>query len=535
MLSSLAAAALFTALAQADNTQHTLSIQQDAPSNATAVPADFFSFSWETAYLPSFDNDFSENIINSIYARMSKPIIIRVGGTSGDLIQVDLDQDETRRCVSGPSCPYSSQDTWSVGKSYFDGFRRFQNATMTFQAPMTPVDPEDNWLPNSMEYVRQAYNALGKERVNAIALGNEPDYYSYGVEQYVERALKVENQTIEMLGLEGEDRRIFELGDIGWTVLKQRGDDFGLHKVFTNDLNANGYGKYAAQHYYQTDVGGPYDNDALQDRLMNHHAIAERFPKIQKGIEYVHQEDNKIDFVISELGAALGVPPVSWAGGLGAGLWAVDLHLTAMSRGVKRVSNNMFEDAPDSFWIPNDEGQFTTGPSVQGIFPSAAFITDFVGKGDSLGKVVEVDVPGQPQDFSAFAMYDLQSEELARIALVNMKVWNENSNQTRGNASVTLNVGNGVESVTIKRLHSDKGSAGVGFDQGGPEHNVTWAGEQWSFKIDEGKGHFPTGESVQETVAVINGQVTVAVPDTEAVIIYIKGGLLGFLEQVFSA
>jgi hypothetical protein len=231
MLSSLAAAALFTALAKADNTQHTLSIQQSAPPNATAVPADFFSFSWETAYLPSFDNDFSENIINSIYARMSKPIIIRIGGTSGDLIKVDLNQEETRRCVSGPSCPYSSQDTWSVGKSYFDGFRRFQNATMTIQAPMTPVEPDskdEDWIPNSMLYIHQAYNALGKERVNAIALGNEPDYYSYGVEQYVERALKIENRTIEELGLEGEDRRIFELGDIGWTVIKQRDDDFGL-------------------------------------------------------------------------------------------------------------------------------------------------------------------------------------------------------------------------------------------------------------------------------------------------------------------
>lgn len=231
MLPQLAAAALFAALAQADN-KHTLSIQQTAPSNAPAVPADFFSFSWETAYFPSFDNDFSENIVNSIYARMSKPIIIRIGGTSGDLIKVDLDQEETRHCVTTPEshCPYSSQDTWIVGKSYFNGFRRFQNATMTFQAPMTPVEPdskEEDWIPNSMEYVRQAYNALGKNRVNAIALGNEPDYYAYGVEQYVKRALTIENRTIEMLGLEGVDRRIFELGDIGWTAIKKR-EDYGL-------------------------------------------------------------------------------------------------------------------------------------------------------------------------------------------------------------------------------------------------------------------------------------------------------------------
>lgn len=275
------------------------------------------------------------------------------------------------------------------------------------------------------------------------------------------------------------------------------------------------------------------DTFAFIARLMNHSAITERFPKIQKSIENVRQEDSNIDYVISELGSALGVPPVSFAGGLGAALWAVDLHLTAMSRGVKRVSNNMFEDAPDSFWVPNNEGQWTTGPSVQGIFPSAAFITDFVGKGESLGKAVEVEVPGQPEDFSAYAMYDLMSEELARVALVNLKVWNESSPQPRENAAITFDVGFGAESVTVKRLHSQKGASAVGFDLGGPEQNVTWAGEQWSFKVDEGKGHFPAGGSVQEILFAQDGQVTVTVPDSEAVIVYVDGGLLGFLEQAF--
>lgn len=35
-------------------------------------------------------------------------------------------------------------------------------------------------------------------------------------------------------------------------------------EVFAHDLQSNGYGKYAAQHYYQIDANGPYDNDALQ-------------------------------------------------------------------------------------------------------------------------------------------------------------------------------------------------------------------------------------------------------------------------------
>jgi hypothetical protein len=270
MLSSVATAILFTALAQADTQQHNLTIQKSAPEKAYHVPADFFSFGFEIAFFPQFDTDFSENIINSISSRMSKPLIIRIGGTSGDLVQVNVTQDEPARCASGPSCPYSSEDIFVLGRGYFDTFKRFQSATMTIQAPMIPVKPyskDEDWIPNSMEFVQHAYRALRKERVNAIALGNEPDYYSYGVEQYVDRALKIENRTIEQLGLEGEDRRIFELEDIGWTVIKQRdgdGEDFGLRKVFQNELNANGYGKYAAQHYYQADEGGKYDSQALQ-------------------------------------------------------------------------------------------------------------------------------------------------------------------------------------------------------------------------------------------------------------------------------
>jgi hypothetical protein len=270
MLPSIASAVLFAALAQANTQRHNLTIQKNAPEKAYHVPADFFSFGFETAFFPQFDTELSENIINSISSRMSKPLIIRIGGTSGDLVQVNLTQGEPARCASGPDCPYSSEDTFVLGRSYFDTFKRFQSAVMTIQAPMIPVKPDskdEDWIPNSMEFVEQAVNALGIERVNAIALGNEPDYYSYGVEQYVDRALKIENRTIERLGLQGENKRIFELGDIGWTVIKQRdgdGEDFGLRKIFQNELNANGYGKYAAQHYYQTDAGGHYDSQALQ-------------------------------------------------------------------------------------------------------------------------------------------------------------------------------------------------------------------------------------------------------------------------------
>ena len=61
----------------------------------------------------------------------------------------------------------------------------------------------------------------------------------------------------------------------------------------------------------------------------------------------------------------------------------------------------------------------------------------------------------------------------------------------------------------------------LGYDIGGSDANVTWAGEQWSYKIDNGKGHFPHGKQ-EETVQVKKGVAEVKVPDSEAVIVWIR-------------
>ena len=199
----------FGALAYA-NTNLTVSIPTSSPSKAVAIPADFFSFGFETAFLPKYDNDFSENIVNAIGSRMSKPLIIRVGGTSGDLVRVKEDLSEATHCFAGPGCPDNSKDSFDIGPSYFDGFKRFQNATMTFQAPMG----REMDIVHTMAYVKNAWNALGQDRVAGIALGNEPGFYNWTAEQYVTRALEVEDAITKEFNLSGDAAAIFELGDI---------------------------------------------------------------------------------------------------------------------------------------------------------------------------------------------------------------------------------------------------------------------------------------------------------------------------------
>lgn len=252
---------------------------------------------------------------------------------------------------------------------------------------------------------------------------------------------------------------------------------------------------------------------------MNHTAITSRFPPIDKSIKYINNNYNNLAYVISETGSAIGAQPVDFSASFGAALWAVDFHLLAMSRGVKRISNTMRPEATHSYWIPdNSGGSKTKGPAVHGIFASAPFIADFVGNG-SIGKVVEIEIPGKPDLLSGYALYDQDTKAIERLALVNLKEWYPGLSPKRGNATVSLDVGDSIESVTIRRLHAQNGAAAMGLDLGGADDNVTWAGEQWTYTIDRGMGHIPTGHAIRETVKVENGQVVVVVPDSEAVIV----------------
>ncbi|KAJ5297153.1 uncharacterized protein N7443_008046 [Penicillium atrosanguineum] len=498
------------------NTYLTVSIPTSSPSRAVAVPADFFSFGFEAAFLPKFANDFSENVVNAIGSRMSKPLIIRVGGTSGDLLRIKEDLTMATHCFAGPGCPDNSKDSFYIGPSYFDGFKRFQNATMTFQAPMG----REMDILHTMAYVKNAWNALGKDRVAGIALGNEPGYYHHWTaKQYVTRALEVEDAITKEFNLSGDAASIFEVGDIS-NHASASNIPFGLEAIFKDGINKNGRGKFAAEHFYTINQEHSYSAKVLQETLMDHTFIQSRLSSYQSSIDYIEKNDPGTAFILSEVGSTLRPVPIDFAGGFGAAIWAVDFHLAAMCRGIKRVSNTQRPEATHAFWVPDDTGPVTKRPIVQGIFPAAAFITDFVGSAN-LGKASEVSLTGQDR-FTAYVIHGLTSDLAERVALVNMKEWNENSNSVRESATITLNVGENVTSATMRRMHADGGSTAVGYDWGGSNNNVSYAGEQWTYAIDLGKGHYTNGSLVEESLSVIDGKIEVSVPDTEAVLLFLK-------------
>lgn len=81
-LAALAVARVAAAQATATSTQ-VISLPTARPADAFAVPPDFLGVGFESAYLPSYDNDFSENLVDSLASRLAAPPVIRIGGTSG--------------------------------------------------------------------------------------------------------------------------------------------------------------------------------------------------------------------------------------------------------------------------------------------------------------------------------------------------------------------------------------------------------------------------------------------------------------------
>jgi hypothetical protein len=258
---------------------------------------------------------------------------------------------------------------------------------------------------------------------------------------------------------------------------------------------------------------------------MNHTANTRSgLPARVKSIDYLRQNFPNVPYIISEWGNTLN-GPINITTCFGAALWVIDFDLAAMSRGVARVAHTQGPYTSHSLWIPaqQDKGVNKGPAQVRPVFAATAFVADFIGSAKTPGQVVELSMGGNASDFaSGYAIYDGKpSYDPSRVALLNMKMWSrsEADEAARGNAIYVLPVAkSGTKTVEVRRFVAEAGAEAMGFDVGGPAQNVTWAGEQWTKTVDNGKGH--SVEAAVETLNVVNGHVQVEVRDTEAVIVY---------------
>lgn len=148
------------------------------------------------------------------------------------------------------------------------------------------------------------------------------------------------------------------------------------------------------------------------------------------------------------------------------------------------------------------------------MFYALPFTADFVSNSGATQSVVEQDL--KSDYFTAYAMYS--GGTLARVALVNLRMWRKSDGTARPSETFPVKVPASTTSVRVRRLHADAGAEASGSDVDSSQP-ITYAGEEWSYAADDGKGH--SVGAVDETVAVSNGVANIVVPDSEAVIVYL--------------
>ncbi|KAK8008368.1 hypothetical protein PG991_010919 [Apiospora marii] len=540
--------------------QQTLRIPETKPSDAPVVPADFLGVNVESAFMNNYAKPLSQNLVSSLAARMSTKPIVRIGGTGGDEFVFDPAQtDHLKICVEG-ECPTGSAASFKVGPAFFEGYKAFPDAKMTIQAPLGPHVNETL----VREFVRRAWDArVGtdgevdwKDRIEAIALGNEPEFYTKDVGKYVRDSLELEEIVLDELKLEGADRKIFEAGNNAKQPVSTAG-------ILKQGMNKNKLTKITAEHLYQIDTTETWDDANMQKLMLNHQAITDRLDvQYMPSLRASHAEG--IPYAISETAAVLASPVNTFVSGFGFALWIVDFSLANAARGVARVNHMAGRPVANHvLWVPDHTaGLRNPGPQARAPLPAAIMVADFLrpiqggasGGGyaagvddagenpngpfsvldkDSEGEVavleLDLDTAANPY-LSAYAAYSGASShgsdggKLERVALLNMRLYNgTEQGASRGSQIFQVLVGSSdVDEVEVRRLHADLGAAAMGFDHSGPEHNATWAGEQWSKKVDDGRGHFPQGAGeVVEKVQVRDGVAVVEVPDSEAVMVSI--------------
>ena len=195
----------------------TVSVSPSRPSGAITVPHDFPGFGFESCNLDDYDNDISRNLLLSLGKRMPVKPIVRIGGTSGDLFKYNAAQEKSIVCESKDCSPGVYAAVFSLGPSYFKAFGAFPMARLTVQAPLEKLSgTEEPQKGIALDYIHLAVKELGgwnTDRIEAIAIGNEPNFYDRDATNYAHQAQTLEKEIVANLSLSGDQRRIFEVAN----------------------------------------------------------------------------------------------------------------------------------------------------------------------------------------------------------------------------------------------------------------------------------------------------------------------------------
>lgn len=254
--------------------------------------------------------------------------------------------------------------------------------------------------------------------------------------------------------------------------------------------------------------GGEYAN--LSAGLMNHYAIADRLDLYRKFIAYLAPKG--IPFILDEVGNSLNPEHTyEYQAVLGSAFWAIDFQLYAMTIGVARVNWQQIMHSGFDLWLPVDSSNGTESVSRQvfSSFYAMPFVADFIG--DTGGATRAVEVQTGQNDTVAYAAF--VNGSLARIAIVNLNIWDANGTAAQRPATTfAISLPSGYEQVEVDILSSPEGAHASA-------DTITYGGSQWTSASNGLEVRNVANDT--KVLNVRNGEVQVTVYSSQAVLLHL--------------
>jgi hypothetical protein len=466
-------------------------------------------------------NEFSANLMDAIYSRTGGTPIIRLGGTSPDYGRYLPGQEE-------PALPVAEQDNYqdiggtTIGPTYWPIAKNFPEAKYMIQVPLATTN-----ISESVAWAKAAVEGIGLDQIHSIQPGNEPDLYRddftgedgvyLGPPNYqgtLDNATYVGNYTKYAAAI----REVIDLPDQFFTAfdVAAHTDDHSVAEWLLQPRECFGLGidrdniiKEVSHHYYQNHAGEAED---LEEGLMTMSVTHGNLDHLKPRINWLKDNRPDLPFIINEVGNSLEPKnKYQYQARLGSALWAVDFYLYSLSIGVHRFNYQQIMHSGFDLWLPVASAGYQ--PQVFANFYSQPFVADFIGRSGQT-RVSKLEVGGAGDMCPNLAVYAAyEGTKARRLAIANLCYWNRTSSEgVRPIRKLTLKLDD-VDSVTVTHLSSPDG-AGAGAE------TITYAGSQWSY---ESKGREDKGvRNDTEQVPVEDGHAVIDIPNSEAVIVYLK-------------
>lgn len=490
------------------------------PGASQTIDSSFPGFAFEQAsfYNYSFNaqgepNLFSQNLVNAVLSRTGGTPLIRVGGTSGDYGSYDPSQKDATNFPATDYGPRFDGDL-VIGPSYFGAFKNWGSTGAKFEF-MVPFNGTGS--SHSVEWAQAGMDAIGIDNLYTLEIGNEPNFYGWfkragnHAAEYAKRYGNLMSRLEEKIpALTG--KRIYQALD----TATNSAEKLTAKAAFQAGLDQHAARiKQVAFHYYQG--RGPPDLASLQTWIQHSTTVTNVTENFLPSIRYLQNNHPAIGFAFTETGYNVGSGSGKAITGnsLATALWAVDFQLYCMTVGVSRINWQQILGGSLNMWraVESRAGP----PAVTANFYSQPFVADFIGKGGDT-KVAELDITDSNGDhgdgyYAAYAAYNGDGT-VARVAVLNLKIWTSDNQEDNNRPSINFQLPGlpaNVGQVVVHHLNAPGGALA--------SKNLTYAGLEWTW---ESRGQEIKVEDNDDILDVVNGEVTISVGASSAVLIEVQ-------------